>query len=113
MKRALCIAMSAFILLSALLFAGCGEGGGEGAEDIVRVVVIDNGEPFTPEQSVYTVPRGEDLTLRLYADRGYAFDRCDYASYSVKEEEPVLSEDPTSVEVEITESESKAIASEE
>ena len=32
---------------------------------------------------------------------------------SVKEEEPVLSEDPTSVEVEITESESKAIASEE
>ena len=87
MKRALCIAMSAFILLSALLFAGCGEGGGEGAEDIVRVVVIDNGEPFTPEQSVYTVPRGEDLTLRLYADRGYAFDRCDYASYSVKEEE--------------------------
>ena len=89
MKRIACIAALFSVLLFALLWAGCAPPAPREEETFVRVVVVENGGPFTPERRVYDVARGEDLVLRLYAEEGYAFDRCDYPSYSVAEGESV------------------------
>lgn len=89
MKRIFCTAMSLLILLSALCLAGCAGHGTNEKEGGVRVVIIDNGGPFIPERQVYDVVRGEDVVVRLYAEEGYSFDSCNYASYSVAEGEGV------------------------
>ena len=66
MKKIACIAALLSVLLSALLWAGCAPPAPREEETFVRVVVVENGGPFTPERRVYDVARGEDLVLRLY-----------------------------------------------